>query len=384
MAPAARSIRGIQAVSQMIRHEAVDSIQNSRVASARDEVPGGGVELLRVVQMLCAASCLEELGRRFDVALRWLFDVPMRGLYANDEWTGAPRLVTSANVSDVFLARYEEYGRAVDPLDAHMATTGRAAYNIALMSMEEWLESPVYTKVLGLHDIRHLVQAPVAGGNGIVGSIHFCTSDPTRGFTTHEVRLAEALGRVVGTTIEKIQSLERFERQRDQAWDALGLTGVPVVMSEPGALEPRLNDAARRLLAQVVDGEQHLYKLLARPGTSGGFSHHTDVELIRGGSGLLYGISSVTHGHGDTVITVLELQRDEPEISELALAALTPREREVVLRVVEGLTDRQIAERLRLSPHTVTQHVKRAYRKLDVDSRVSLTRLLLGLRSRHG
>ena len=84
------------------------------------------------------------------------------------------------------------------------------------------------------------------------------------------------------------------------------------------------------------------------------------------------------------MITVLELQRDEPEISELALAALTPREREVVLRVVEGLTDRQIAERLRLSPHTVTQHVKRAYRKLDVDSRVSLTRLLLGLRSRHG
>jgi RNA polymerase sigma factor (sigma-70 family) len=73
----------------------------------------------------------------------------------------------------------------------------------------------------------------------------------------------------------------------------------------------------------------------------------------------------------------LELQRGAPEISEVALTALTPREREVVLRVVDGLTDREIAERLHLSPHTVSQHVKRAYRKLDVDSRVSLTRLLL-------
>jgi DNA-binding CsgD family transcriptional regulator len=48
--------------------------------------------------------------------------------------------------------------------------------------------------------------------------------------------------------------------------------------------------------------------------------------------------------------------------------------------VVDGLSDREIAERLFLSPHTVRQYVKRIYRKLDVDSRVALTRLLLGLR----
>jgi DNA-binding CsgD family transcriptional regulator len=328
--------------------------------------------------MLCAASSLEELGRRFNVAFRSLFDdVPTYGLYAIDDWTGAPRLVTSTNVSDVFLARYEEYGRGSEPLEAHRTATGRPAYNIALMSMEEWLESSFYTRVCGLHNFRHLVQVPVAGEKAILGDIHFATSDPTRGFTPHEIRLAEALGRVVGATIEKIQALDRFERERDQAWLALGLTGVAVVMSARGALEPRPNDAAQRLLAQVVDGQQHLYKLLARPGTGGGFSRQTDVELIRGGSGLLCGFSSVAHKHGDALITVLELQRDDSEISEVALMALTPREREVVLRVVEGLTDREIAERLHLSPHTVSQHVKRAYRKLGVDSRVSLTRLLL-------
>jgi len=53
----------------------------------------------------------------------------------------------------------------------------------------------------------------------------------------------------------------------------------------------------------------------------------------------------------------------------------------VALRVVEGLSDREIAERLWLSPHTVRQYVKRIYRKVDVDSRVALTRLLLGRRS---
>jgi DNA-binding CsgD family transcriptional regulator len=80
---------------------------------------------------------------------------------------------------------------------------------------------------------------------------------------------------------------------------------------------------------------------------------------------------------------VLELDRESPAGSGGPLLALTPREREVAALVVDGLADREIAERLHLSRHTVSQHVKRIYRKLDVDSRVALTRLLL-VRARRG
>jgi DNA-binding CsgD family transcriptional regulator len=47
--------------------------------------------------------------------------------------------------------------------------------------------------------------------------------------------------------------------------------------------------------------------------------------------------------------------------------------------VVDGRSDREISERLYLSRHTVSQYVKRIYRKPDVTSRVALTRLLLDL-----
>jgi DNA-binding CsgD family transcriptional regulator len=56
-------------------------------------------------------------------------------------------------------------------------------------------------------------------------------------------------------------------------------------------------------------------------------------------------------------------------------AALTDSELAVVALVVQGLTNRETAERLYVSPHTVSTHVRHAFTKLDVNSRVELTRL---------
>ena len=47
---------------------------------------------------------------------------------------------------------------------------------------------------------------------------------------------------------------------------------------------------------------------------------------------------------------------------------LTPRETDVVRLLAGGCTYRQIAARLGISVHTVTSHIKNAYRKLDVHS----------------
>jgi DNA-binding CsgD family transcriptional regulator len=48
---------------------------------------------------------------------------------------------------------------------------------------------------------------------------------------------------------------------------------------------------------------------------------------------------------------------------------LSRREREVLLLVSEGLTNAQVAERLFLSPNTVSTHVSRILRKLGVSTR---------------
>lgn len=43
--------------------------------------------------------------------------------------------------------------------------------------------------------------------------------------------------------------------------------------------------------------------------------------------------------------------------------------------MAQGLSNREVAERLFLSPHTVSSHLRHVFAKLGVNSRVELTRL---------
>jgi DNA-binding CsgD family transcriptional regulator/tetratricopeptide (TPR) repeat protein len=57
--------------------------------------------------------------------------------------------------------------------------------------------------------------------------------------------------------------------------------------------------------------------------------------------------------------------------------SLTEGERRVVELVAQGLTNRQVAERAYLSRHTVDFHLRQAFRKLNVSSRVELARIAI-------
>jgi sigma-54 dependent transcriptional regulator, acetoin dehydrogenase operon transcriptional activator AcoR len=56
--------------------------------------------------------------------------------------------------------------------------------------------------------------------------------------------------------------------------------------------------------------------------------------------------------------------------------SLTESEAGVAALVVDGLTNREVANRLFVSPHTVDAHLRHIYRKLGIRSRVELTRVV--------
>ena len=148
------------------------------------------------------------------------------------------------------------------------------------------------------------------------------------------------------------------------------------MVSDPGSPDLCLNAAARRLMQDVVDADECVHDLLAFGTGAGRFSRRAEVCLTDGAAGVLHAqCGRMLTGE---LVMVLELQREHARVDHRLVEALTQREGQVATLVVEGLSDREIAERLMLSHYTVSQHLARVYRKLGVASRVALTRLLLG------
>ncbi|MEV7981604.1 AAA family ATPase [Streptomyces sp. NPDC086519] len=129
--------------------------------------------------------------------------------------------------------------------------------------------------------------------------------------------------------------------------------GIPRLLPRASALE----DTGRKLAARrTVDAVPHLDQALDLYTRAGA---ERDAARVRRRLRALGAPRRRTTSTGSVKVW------PELTVSEVAVIRL----------VAQGLTNRQAAERLAISPHTVSSHLRHAFHKLDITSRVELARL---------
>lgn len=96
------------------------------------------------------------------------------------------------------------------------------------------------------------------------------------------------------------------------------------------------------------------------------------VQVVR--TGAFYMESDQARGMVEELETLREMAERAP-----GSESLTPREKEVLALLSEGLSARQMARRLDLSERTINTHVANVYRKLAVSNRVQAVRQAIRL-----
>ena len=140
-----------------------------------------------------------------------------------------------------------------------------------------------------------------------------------------------------------------------------GLSGTEVL--------PLLKDkypALEVIMFTAYEDVEHVYQALCC-GATGYLTKGTPLDQLKAG------VLEVARGGApmsrDVGRKVLSHFRPTPATPT---AQLTPRERQVLQGIVDGLSDKEISTRLDLSTLTVRTHVKHVYRKLHVNSRTQL------------
>lgn len=135
-------------------------------------------------------------------------------------------------------------------------------------------------------------------------------------------------------------------------------------------LEATRRIAALGLRSQVLmlslhDMPAYVREALAA-GAAGYVLKDASITELRGA------VSQVMAGQSVMPLNLINaaLRQSEREVRPAdALNTLTPREREVLAQIAEGLTNKEIARRLSVSPATIKAHVERIIAKLGVSDR---------------
>lgn len=131
------------------------------------------------------------------------------------------------------------------------------------------------------------------------------------------------------------------------------------------ALRRRLPQAVA-VVTTIFDDDAHVFPAMLQGAMGYLLKEQPREQFVSGLQGILHGAPPLSPAIARRMIA--HFNRIGPPSAQTE-GVLTPRETEVLRFVAKGFTQQEIATQLGLSRHTVGDHVKSLYRKLDISSR---------------
>lgn len=260
---------------------------------------------------------------------------------------------------------------------------GRRAHRIEqLVPAGGAATDPYLAEVLRPFGYSHEVQVSCTGGGRVWGNLHLTRRAGREAFPAHALTLLEALAPHLTAGL-------RAAVGRATLGASPG-AGVGMVLLGPGGGIELANDVALRLLQGTAVREcrsrwvaiQTVAGLLGRV-LDGEASLVPTLDVVDPSRGEVYRLRAERLRHADgraRDLVLIEPGRLSDGEHGLAALGLTDREARITLALIRGLTTKEIAASVRVSPHTVQTHVRHILDKVGVDSRRALAAVLGGLR----
>ena len=159
---------------------------------------------------------------------------------------------------------------------------------------------------------------------------------------------------------------------------------IDVVLMDVTMPEMNGMEATRRLkaccpevavLALTIHEEEEYFFQMLDAGASGYIPKRAAPEDLLRAIHTVHQNEVFLHSSVAALLVKDFLQRGRDDSDSAAdLSSLTEREREVLILIAEGQTNKQIADQLEISPKTVARHRDNITQKLNLSSRAELTR----------
>lgn len=275
----------------------------------------------------------------FDAAI-WGTGTVKRGKFHNVTVLGLPSSFANAL----------EQTRQINPVYAYIRNNlGKTIENSDVMPDHEFYQSDIYQRCFSQFGVERLLSSAHADlRSGLYTLFSLYRFDRKRRFTEQEKQITEIAGYHM---LEAYSHAFFLHLTRPKSTASNRLAAVVDAEGVPHEVQPGFLDVLEKKFAGGLRGLQLPFEL--RP--------HGERYVV---NGLCIKVKPLAD------VFLVKIWEEGP------LDLLTEREREVVFGVCRGLSHKEIGRTIGLAPTTVSSHLYRAYKKLGVESRSALARLV--------
>lgn len=225
----------------------------------------------------------------------------------------------------------------------------------------------------------HELRSPVGGtllatftaNDQPIAALQWYRRDPRHPFRAADVAFVNHLSQTIGRALAASLARERATKNRTLP------SASGILLLQPNGTVQFATPAAESWLALLGHLDRTTYDPLPT-------AIHSAVAALRSTAGSPAAKVTVSFPNGllrveaspaapdGTVAIVLSEERPPASPTIPVTWPLTPQERQIVDLLIQGLTNRQIADRLYLSENTIEWHLRHAYEKIGVNTRTQL------------
>jgi DNA-binding CsgD family transcriptional regulator len=232
--------------------------------------------------------------------------------------------------------------------------------------------SPRYQKLYSLFSATDELRTAFVAGSTCLAIGAFVRPGEAGVFSVEELANARQLVPVVTTVLRRALGRVTAADRSDPPVMIILDSNDEIITTTPGAAE--VLDALRGVDDEELPAQVRAAATKARWGR---MTTNLSTRIRDGKGNWLRLYVSPVEGELGSVVLLFERARPD-DLARILLDSygLTHRETEIVLLLARGLSAKEIAAELALSPHTVRDHIKSIYDKADVSSRGELVATL--------
>lgn len=272
------------------------------------------------------------------------------------------------------------------PVIAHWQRTGTDG-TLAISELatrEQWHRTGLYNEMLRKFEVEDQLGMLIADRPPLV--LALAVNRSQRGFSDRDKQIFALLRPHVAQAYHNCEIIAdlKLKLGQSEAHDDSGGNGIIALDSE-GRVSSL--DARARLLCTTYFSSWGRVPLrlpprlwnwvsreIARSKTEAGtLAVRQPMTVLGAGGKLIARLLNGSNGSG-FLLLLSEVERliDNPSLHDPAIASLAPRYRRVLEKLLRGQSEKQIAQSLELSQHTVHEYVKVVYKEVGVSSRAEL------------